>query len=72
MIAYSARFRNILSPLHQSLSDRVVLQAFESKGCIRCLSTEAQDAEQTTLVVGGGRGLGLEFVKQLLEKTQHR
>ena len=36
------------------------------------LAANASDSVGTTLVVGGGRGLGLEFVKQLLDKPQHK
>ena len=36
------------------------------------LASSSPDSAGTTLVVGGGRGLGLEFVRQLLHNSQHK
>lgn len=50
----------------------ILRQDLPSKAVNRLFATDASDSTGTTLVVGGGRGLGLEFVKQLLGNSEHK
>lgn len=72
MLAHTSKLRHILVPGQQRLTDRIVQQALGCRDSVQTFSSESHQSEKTSLIVGGGRGLGLEFVKQLLERSQDR
>lgn len=56
---------------HKSTGYREAQQQLKA-WAFRTYTIDSSESQRTNLVVGGGRGLGLEYVKQLLEKPQNR